>query len=101
MRESQDRELGQIKEEGPENQSVLKVEDGAEVDAGQSARGQLGDKGIGTAGDVEEVVGETLRPSSNISNDLDFNLRPVEVTLKSDSNLIYVKPAPDTSSLEI
>ena len=101
MRESQDRELGQIKEEGPENQSVLKVEDGAEVDAGQSARGQLGDKGIGTAGDVEEVVGETLRPSSNISNDLDFNLRPVEVTLKSDSNLIYVKPAPDTSSIDI
>ena len=101
MRESQDRELGQIKEEGPENQSVLKVEDGAEVDAGQSARGQLGDKGIGTAGDVEEVVGETLRPSSNISNDLDFNLRPVEVTSKSDSNLIYVKPAPDTSSIDI
>ena len=101
MRESQDRELGQIKEEGPENQSVLKVEDGAEVDAGQSARGQLGDKGIGTAGDVDEVMGESLRPSSNISNDLDFNLRPVEVTSKSYSNLIYVKPAPDTSSLEI
>ena len=101
MRESQDRELGQIKEEGPENQSVLKVQDGAEVDAGQSARGQLGDKGIGTAGDVDEVMGESLRPSSNISNDLDVNLRPVEVTSKSDSNLIYVKPAPDTSSIDI
>ena len=101
MRESQDRELGQIKEEGPENQSVLKVEDGAEVDAGQSARGQLGDKGIGTAGDVDEVMGESLRPSSNISNDLDVNLRPVEVTSTSDSNLIYVKPAPDTSSIDI
>ena len=89
-----------MEEEGPENRSVLKVQDGAEVDAGQSARGQLGDKGIGTAGDVDEVMGESLRPSSNISNDLDVNLRPVEVTSKSDSNLIYVKPAP-TSSIDI
>ena len=88
-----------MEEGGTGNQSVLKVEDDEEAE--QRARGQLGDKGIGTAGDVDEVMGESLRPSSNISNDLDVNLRPVEVTSKNDSNLIYVKPAPDTSSIDI
>ena len=103
MRESQDRQVGQLEEGGPGNQSAIKVKDDEEVCAGQSTRGQLGDKGIGTAGDVEKVMGETLRPSSNISNDLDHNLQPeyFPVTSESDSKLIYVKPAPDTSSKDI
>ena len=84
-------------EEGdPGNQSVLKVEDAEEVFAEQSDREQLGDKGIGAGGDVEEVI---LRPSCKISNDdLDHNQQPecFPVMPKSDSNLIYIKPAPDT-----
>ena len=102
MRESQDRQVGQMEANG--NRSVLKVEDDEEVCAEQSARGQLGDKGIGTGGDVEEVVGETLSPSSNISNnDLDHNLQLecFSVMSKSDSNFIYIKPALDTTNKDI
>ena len=102
MRESQDRQVGQLEEGGPGTQSVLKVEDDEEVCAGQSARGQLGDKGIGTAGDVEEVRSsrESLSSSSNISDGLNFNL-PTEcfpVRSNNYSNLIYVIPSPDTST---
>ena len=90
MRESEDRQVvGQMEE--------MEVE---EVSAEQSARGQLGDKGIGAGGDVEEVIGETLRPSINISNnDFDQNLRQECFTVmsKSDSKLICIKPAQDTS----
>ena len=86
-----------MEEGGRGNQSVLKVEDDEEVCTEQRARGKLG-------GDVKEVIiGEILRPSSNISNDLDHNLRPecFPVMSKSDSNLIYIKPAPVTNNKDI
>ena len=97
MRESQDRQVGQVEEGGLGN---LKVDDDEDVCAEQSARGQFDDKGIGSGGDVQEViVGEILRRRSNISNnDLEHNQQPecFPVMSKSDSNLIYIKPAPDT-----
>ena len=103
MRESPDRQVGQVEEGGPG--SVLKVEDDEEVYAEQSARGQFDDKGIGSGGDVQEViVGEILRRRSNISNnDLEHNQQPecFPVMSKSDSNLIYIKPAPVTNNKDI
>ena len=107
MRESQDRQLGQLEEGGSAgSRGVVEIENDeevcAQVCARRSAQGQLVDKGICAAGDAEEVSGETLRANSNISNDSDFNLQPefFPVT-KSDSNLIYVKPATDTSNNDI
>ena len=101
MRESQQRQGEQVEE--AVNQGVQEVQDDEEECGGQSAQGQLVDKGIGTAGDVEEMMGETLRPSSNISSDLDFNQQPAcfPVGSKNDSNLIHVKPAKVTSAKDI
>ena len=101
MRESQQRQGEQVEE--AVNQGVQEVQDDEEECGGQSAQGQLVDKGIGTAGDVEEMMGETLRPSSNISSDLDFNQQPAcfPVGSKNDSNLIHVKPAKVTSAKHI
>ena len=101
MRESQQRQGEQVEE--AVNQGVQEVQDDEEECGGQSAQGQLVDKGIGTARDVEEIMGETLRPSSNISSDLDFNQQPAcfPVGSKNDSNLIHVKPAKVTSAKHI
>ena len=101
MRESQQRQGEQVEE--AVNQGVQEVQDDEEECGGQSAQGQLVDKGIGTARDVEEIMGETLRPSSNISSDLDFNQQPAcfPVGSKNDSNLIHVKPAKVTSAKDI
>lgn len=104
MRESQQRQGEQVEEGGHAvNQGVQEVQDDEEECGGQSAQGQLVDKGIGTARDVEEIMGETLRPSSNISSDLDFNQQPAcfPVGSKNDSNLIHVKPAKVTSAKDI
>ena len=106
MRESQDRQLGQLEKGVPAGNRGVKVnvEDGEEACTGKTAQGQLAEKGNGTDGNLEEViVGETLRPKSNISNDLDSKLQQecFPVASKSDSNLIFVKPAPDTSSKDI
>ena len=95
MRGSQDRQIGQLEEGGYGTQSALKVQDGEEVYAGQSAQGKLSDKVIGTAGDVEDVEGEILRPSSNISSER------LAVTSKNYSNLIHVKPAPAMTAKDI
>ena len=85
------------------NEGVLKVQDDEEACGGQSAQGQSVDGEIGTAGDVEQIMEETLRSSRNISSDLDFNrqLTCFPVASKSDSNLIHVKPAKITSAKEI
>ena len=95
VRGSQDRQIGQLEEGGYGTQSALKVQDDEEVYAGQSAQGKLSDKVIGTAGDVEDVEGEILRPSSNISSER------LSVTSKNYSNLIHVKPAPAMTAKDI
>ena len=90
VRGSQDRQIGQLEEGGYGTQSALKVQDDEEVYAGQSAQGKLS-----TAGDVENVEGEILRPSSNISSEC------LSVTSKNYSNLIHVKPAPAMTAKDV
>ena len=102
VRESQQRQIEQMEERVPSGtQSVLKVQDDEEMcSRGQSAGGQLVDKGIGITEDLEKFGGETSRENTDISKDFDFNLKPACFTVpsKSKSKFIYVKPATDTSS---
>ena len=68
MRETQNTQPGKIEEEGP-SQQAAEVEDDKMVCTEESVRVQTvgNQRQIGKAGDFEDVVSETLRPSVGIS----------------------------------